>query len=322
MIHFVVHDEHDSVGVVVVEGVKAGQRLTGWLMTNSVSFTHDSSMWVLTGPLAGTRYSFGVGQTVDFKTSRRFNLNLTGDYRQYLRLGLRNCLALRLMGRHSRGEVPEYVSMGGSWTLRAYPWRSLWGRNLVLGNAELRFPLVDRLVVSLPFGDIDLSAFRGAFFVDGGNAWNGYLVSIVGYQDTASAAVGILAPLPPSPVVAGTVYYWNGNGYSSLAATSVSISTIAPVVSITQTIDGHTVNVSMSLLAGSTSPALASTAATPSTAGNVTRTDVTAAVAPPTTTVVYTVTIDGATVVSLNITVNLKSMDARGVYAAAPSQGS
>ena len=25
MIHFVVHDENDSVGVVVVEGVKAGQ---------------------------------------------------------------------------------------------------------------------------------------------------------------------------------------------------------------------------------------------------------------------------------------------------------
>ncbi|HEX7465093.1 MAG TPA: flagellar biosynthesis protein FlgA, partial [Usitatibacter sp.] len=32
MIHFVVHDENDSVGVVVVEGVKAGQELTGWSM--------------------------------------------------------------------------------------------------------------------------------------------------------------------------------------------------------------------------------------------------------------------------------------------------
>jgi len=32
MIHFVVHDEHDSVGVVVVEGVKAGQQLSGWIM--------------------------------------------------------------------------------------------------------------------------------------------------------------------------------------------------------------------------------------------------------------------------------------------------
>jgi len=32
MIHFVVHDENDSVGVVVVEGVKNGQKLTGWIM--------------------------------------------------------------------------------------------------------------------------------------------------------------------------------------------------------------------------------------------------------------------------------------------------
>ena len=32
MIDFVVHDEKDSVGVVVVEGVKAGQALTGWVM--------------------------------------------------------------------------------------------------------------------------------------------------------------------------------------------------------------------------------------------------------------------------------------------------
>jgi len=32
MIHFVVHDEGDSVGVVVVEGVKTSQELTGWIM--------------------------------------------------------------------------------------------------------------------------------------------------------------------------------------------------------------------------------------------------------------------------------------------------
>jgi len=32
MIDFVVHDEDDSVGVVVVEGVQAGAELTGWIM--------------------------------------------------------------------------------------------------------------------------------------------------------------------------------------------------------------------------------------------------------------------------------------------------
>ncbi len=32
MIQFVVHEEGDGVGVVVVEGIQAGQELTGWIM--------------------------------------------------------------------------------------------------------------------------------------------------------------------------------------------------------------------------------------------------------------------------------------------------
>ena len=32
MIHFVLHDARDTVAVVVVEGVKAGMALTGWIM--------------------------------------------------------------------------------------------------------------------------------------------------------------------------------------------------------------------------------------------------------------------------------------------------
>ena len=37
MIHFVAHDIDDSVGVVVVEGVKKGQELTGWIMDQDVT---------------------------------------------------------------------------------------------------------------------------------------------------------------------------------------------------------------------------------------------------------------------------------------------
>ena len=79
---------------------------------------------------------------------------------------------MRYMGRRSAGDVPEFFSLGGSWTLRGYPWRSIWGSKMVLINQELRFPLVDRLVIGFPFGDMDFSAFRGALFADAGNAWN------------------------------------------------------------------------------------------------------------------------------------------------------
>jgi WD40 repeat protein len=149
-----------------------GRQLSGWLANNFVSYTHDSSLWLPTGPLEGKRYSFGVGQTVDFKTSRRFNATLFGDYRHYFRLSQRTSLAMRYMGRRSAGDLPEFFSLGGSWTLRGYPWRSIWGSKMVLINQELRFPLVDRLVIGFPFGDMDFSAFRGALFVDAGNAWN------------------------------------------------------------------------------------------------------------------------------------------------------
>jgi len=32
MIHFVLHDARDTVAVVVVEGIKSGTELTGWIM--------------------------------------------------------------------------------------------------------------------------------------------------------------------------------------------------------------------------------------------------------------------------------------------------
>jgi (2R)-sulfolactate sulfo-lyase subunit alpha len=32
MIHFVVHEDGDSVGTIVVEGVNSGEKLTGWVM--------------------------------------------------------------------------------------------------------------------------------------------------------------------------------------------------------------------------------------------------------------------------------------------------
>ncbi len=39
MIHFVVHEEGDSVGTIVVEGIQAGQELTGWVMEQDKTIT-------------------------------------------------------------------------------------------------------------------------------------------------------------------------------------------------------------------------------------------------------------------------------------------
>ena len=39
MIHFVLHDARDTVAVVVVEGMKAGMPLQGWIMDEDKSMT-------------------------------------------------------------------------------------------------------------------------------------------------------------------------------------------------------------------------------------------------------------------------------------------
>jgi len=39
MVDFVVHDRKDSAGVVVVEGVEAGQQLSGWQMDTDESLS-------------------------------------------------------------------------------------------------------------------------------------------------------------------------------------------------------------------------------------------------------------------------------------------
>ena len=39
MIHFVLHDAKDTVAVVVVEGVKSGMSLNGWIMDEDKSAT-------------------------------------------------------------------------------------------------------------------------------------------------------------------------------------------------------------------------------------------------------------------------------------------
>jgi hemolysin activation/secretion protein len=96
------------------------------------------------------------------------------DFRKYLRLGKFSCYAFRFMGFSSSGKEPQRLYLGGSWTLRGYSRRAFYGRNLVLVNNELRFPLIDNLLIGFPFGRIGFQAIRGALFFDAGNAWDEY----------------------------------------------------------------------------------------------------------------------------------------------------
>jgi Tol biopolymer transport system component len=136
-----------------------------------ISYIKDTSIWDPTGPIDGTRFNITLAQSVDLGHMRYFNSSYNFDFRKYFRLGKTSAYASRLMYFHSRGEDPQRYYLGGSWSLRGYPRRSFFGRNMVLSNNEIRFPLVNDLLIGLPFGNMRFQSIRGALFFDAGDAW-------------------------------------------------------------------------------------------------------------------------------------------------------
>jgi (2R)-sulfolactate sulfo-lyase subunit alpha len=74
MIHFVVHDQDDSVGVIVVEGVKSGATLEGWIMDqdltihavaqSDIPIGHKLAIKPLTNGDAVIKYGVDIGKCI------------------------------------------------------------------------------------------------------------------------------------------------------------------------------------------------------------------------------------------------------------------
>ncbi|MEO7244647.1 MAG: UxaA family hydrolase [Rubrivivax sp.] len=74
MIHFVVHEDGDSVGTVVVEGVKSGDKMTGWVMEqdkmmtlptlSSIPIGHKVALKDLKKDDAVIKYGVDIGKVV------------------------------------------------------------------------------------------------------------------------------------------------------------------------------------------------------------------------------------------------------------------
>ncbi|MEF7613698.1 flagellar biosynthesis protein FlgA [Aquincola sp. MAHUQ-54] len=63
MIHFVLHDAKDTVAVVVVEGVKAGMQLNGWIMDEDKMISVDAKQDIPIGHKVALR-DMATGDTV------------------------------------------------------------------------------------------------------------------------------------------------------------------------------------------------------------------------------------------------------------------
>jgi len=149
-----------------------GEIVNGIVISNSLSYVKDNSIWGFTGPIDGERYNFTVGHTLDLQNNDVNFYTFTADYRKYFRLSRRTTYAVRLMTRLNIGKEAFRYFMGGSWDLRLYPRWTIWGRKLFLINNELRMPFLDRFILGFPFGGFGFNAIRGAAFVDLGQAWD------------------------------------------------------------------------------------------------------------------------------------------------------
>ena len=72
--HFLVHERSDTVGVVVVEGIKNGQTLTGWVMdgdktiklksTNTIPLGHKIALKNIEKGATILKYGHDIGKAV------------------------------------------------------------------------------------------------------------------------------------------------------------------------------------------------------------------------------------------------------------------
>jgi len=151
------------------------KRREAFLTTHYLSLVYDNSIWDYTGPLEGRRYNFTVGFTTsidDNLSARSFNRLAIADVRHYFRIAKYSAFANRMFAYTSSGLEPQRIYFGGSWSFRGFDRRHFFNRNVLFACNELRFPLIDNILIGFPFGPLGFQGIRGALFYDTGSAWD------------------------------------------------------------------------------------------------------------------------------------------------------
>ena len=157
----------------------------GILTSNYISYIKDNTLWLPTGPIDGERFNLTAGlvncfacelpsqitgEMIDHGANAE-NYVVSADYRRYFRTSLYSAYAIRAYAFFSDGAIPARAVLGGPNRLRGYPRFSLTGSRLWMVNQEWRFPLLQGLSFSFPFGDLRLPGIQGALFADVGSSW-------------------------------------------------------------------------------------------------------------------------------------------------------
>lgn len=166
-------DVETSFGLGRREGLLRGlggtefDTLRTGLLSNAVSVVHDNTLNGAFGPIEGWRGTAGVGYTADVLYSNENYATLAADVRHYWRIAPSVTLASWGLGRFNLGRRARLNLLGGSWSLRGFPFLRVRGSKLWFTSNELRFPLVARP----PLFPV-IAGLRGALFVDAAHNWN------------------------------------------------------------------------------------------------------------------------------------------------------
>jgi Omp85 superfamily domain/WD40-like Beta Propeller Repeat len=161
----------------IITGVEERKAL---LVSNTISWVMDNSIWGPSGPIDGTRARILLGYTGDVKYSNVNYYTFIADIRHYIRLGFPSALAVRASLYYNDGKEARRYFAGGSWDLRGWPLWSIRGEKLWLSSVELRFPLINEINIKFPFFDLGFSSIRGATFFDAGGAWDTKYIETLG----------------------------------------------------------------------------------------------------------------------------------------------
>jgi outer membrane protein assembly factor BamA len=141
-------------------------------LSNALSLVHDNALYGMNGPVDGWRANLTAGYTTDLMNSYVSYYTLAADVRRYWRLPLGSTFAQWGLVRTNVGRRARLNLIGGSWSLRGYPFLRLRGRSLWFTSQELRFPLVVAPGAFIPFLEpFAIASIRGAAFVDAAHLW-------------------------------------------------------------------------------------------------------------------------------------------------------
>ena len=127
------------------------------------AFVHDTVLYSnnTLGPLHGDALRAQVEYGPGLNKNLSAYMTAQVDARRYMRLSGSSLFAVHGIGLTSNRPNGDVMLMGGSDTLRNYPYFSIAGNQVAYGSAELRFPLADVVLLNtIPF------QIRGELFSD------------------------------------------------------------------------------------------------------------------------------------------------------------